>query len=98
MSFPRRTCERRKCAARVPLIDGIDSFEIEDERYELKDVAPDLRVLAHADGNSSIYVRQHGAGRVCYIAPGHDRRTLALPVYGQLVRQAVMWAARRTSI
>lgn len=80
-----------------PITEGIDSFEIEDERYELQDVAEDIQVLASAEGHPSIYTRQHGAGRVCYLAPGHDRRTLALPVYGKLVDQAIEWAARQPS-
>lgn len=77
-----------------PVTAGIDSFEVEDERYELKDEAPDLRVLASAEGHPSVYVRQHGRGRVCYIALGHDRRTLELAPYAHLVRQAIQWAAR----
>jgi type 1 glutamine amidotransferase len=77
-----------------PVTAGIASFEVEDERYELKDEAPDLRVLACAEGFPSVYVREHGRGRVCYVAPGHDRRTLELAAYAQLVRQAIAWAAR----
>lgn len=84
--------------AEHPIIQGIDSFEIEDERYELNNVAEDMQVLAYAEGHPSIYTRQYGAGRVCYMAPGHDRRTIALPVYCKLVEQAVMWAARRRSL
>ena len=79
-----------------PVTEGVDSFEIEDEQYELKDVAEDIQVIASAEGHPSIYVRQHGAGRVCYLAPGHDRRTLELPTYGKLVDQAIKWTARRT--
>lgn len=77
-----------------PVTAGLESFEVEDERYELKDEATDVRVLARAEGHASVYVRQHRRGRVCYIAPGHDRRTLELPQYAQLVRQAIAWAAR----
>jgi len=77
-----------------PVTAGLESFEVEDERYELKDDAPDLKVLARAEGHPCVYVRQHGRGRVVYVAPGHDRRTLALPRYAQLVRQAIAWAAR----
>ena len=79
-----------------PVTAGVASFEVEDERYELKDEAPDLQGLARAEGFPSIYVRQHGRGRVCYVAPGHDRRTLELPAYAQLVHQAIAWTARRS--
>ena len=77
-----------------PVTAGLDCFEVEDERYELKDEATDLRVLARAEGHASVYVRQHGRGRVCYVAPGHDRRTLELPQYARLVHQAIAWTAR----
>jgi uncharacterized protein len=79
-----------------PVTAGLESFEVEDERYELKDEAADRLVLARAEGHAAVYVRQHGRGRVCYVAPGHDRRTLELPSYARLVCQAIAWAAGRT--
>ena len=57
----------------------------------------DIVALAHAEGFPMVYVRHYGAGRVCYIAPGHDARTLSRPEYARLVRQAIAWAARRPS-
>jgi type 1 glutamine amidotransferase len=77
-----------------PVTAGVPSFETEDELYELRDVLPDARVLASAEGWPQVYVRQYDAGRVVYIAPGHDRRTLARPEYAQLLHQAIRWAAR----
>jgi type 1 glutamine amidotransferase len=77
-----------------PVTAGVPSFESEDELYELRDVLPDCRLLASAAGWPQVYVRQYGAGRVAYIAPGHDRRTLERPEYAQLVQQAIAWAAR----
>jgi type 1 glutamine amidotransferase len=78
-----------------PVVAGVPAFEVEDERYELTDVADDVQVLAEAEGHPMVYVRRHGAGRVCYIAPGHDQRTLGHPAYIQLVHQAIAWTARR---
>lgn len=78
-----------------PVTAGVPSFEVEDELYELADVAPDLTVLAEAEGHPMVYIRWHGAGRVCYIAPGHDRRSLGRPEYARLVDQAIGWTARR---
>ena len=46
-----------------PVTAGLQSFEVEDERYELKDEASDLRILARAEGHASVYVRRHGRGR-----------------------------------
>ena len=77
-----------------PVTAGVPDFEVEDERYELKDVDPELRVLARAEGHPSVYVKSYGAGRVCYVATGHDRRALGHPAHAQLVRQAIAWVAR----
>lgn len=79
-----------------PVMIGIPAFEIEDELYELKEVLPDIEVLAEAEGFPMVYARPYGQGRVCYIAPGHDQRTLAKPEYAQLVHQAIAWVARRS--
>lgn len=76
-----------------PVTRGIPDVELDDERYELRIVADDLQVLATAEGHPMVYVRQLGKGRVCYIAPGHDRRALGHPGYIQLVHQAIAWAA-----
>lgn len=80
-----------------PVTQGIESFEIEDERYELGDLQEGLQILATAEGFPMIYVTEYGAGRVCYIAPGHDARCLGQPTYARLVHQAIAWAARRGS-
>jgi type 1 glutamine amidotransferase len=78
-----------------PVTRGIEDFEVEDERYEVRPAADDLEVLARADGHPMVYVRQQGKGRVCYVAPGHDERALRHPAYVRLVHQALAWVARR---
>jgi type 1 glutamine amidotransferase len=78
-----------------PVTAGLEPFTLEDELYHLADVADDIRVLAWAEEQPMVYVRQHGAGRVCYIAPGHDQRAIGRPEYARLVNQAIAWAARR---
>ena len=82
------------CGPAHPITAGIEPLEIEDERYELRDLLPDVEVLAQAEGFPMVYARPCGQGRVCYIAPGHDQRSLGHPAYAQLVRQAIAWAAR----
>ena len=42
-----------------------------------------------------VYVKQHGAGRVAYLASGHDARSLSHPTYRTLFTRAITWAARR---
>lgn len=79
-----------------PVTKHLDDFAIDDEYYVLE-YAPDVQVLAErrtSDGTEPVaYVRQHGAGRVCYTALGHDARAWGNPWFRQLVRQAVLWAA-----
>jgi hypothetical protein len=83
---------------------GLADYDHEDELYELtadveerqKEVPlQGVRVLAEAEGHPMVYVKAHGAGRVVYLAMGHDRRSLGRPTYRTLFVRAVAWAARR---
>jgi type 1 glutamine amidotransferase len=78
-----------------PVTRGMATFDVEDERYELTDLADGLRVLAHNEGHPMVYATEYGQGRVCYIALGHDRRSLTSPEYAQLLTQAVEWVTRQ---
>jgi type 1 glutamine amidotransferase len=87
-----------------PISEGLDDYDHEDELYELtadfvdrQNVVPlsGVRVLAEAEGHPMVYVKEHGAGRVAYLAMGHDARSLDHPTYRTLFTRAVAWAARR---
>ena len=87
-----------------PITHGLQDYEHEDELYELtadyenpKNLIPvtGIRVLAEAEGHPMVYVKEHGAGRVAYLASGHDARSLAHPTYRTLFTRAIAWAARR---
>ncbi|MEU7692259.1 ThuA domain-containing protein [Microbispora hainanensis] len=79
-----------------PVTRHMEDFGIDDEFYVLE-YGPDVRVLAERvtdDGTEPVlYVRDHGEGRVCYSALGHDARAWGNPGFRQLVRQATLWAA-----
>jgi uncharacterized protein len=79
-----------------PATRHLGDFEIDDEYY-LIDRADGLHVLAERDTPAGpepvAYAREHGAGRVCYTALGHDARAWGNPWFRQLVRQCVLWAA-----
>jgi uncharacterized protein len=86
-----------------PITQGLDDYEHEDELYELtanfvdrKNVVPlsGIRTLAEAEGHPMVYVKQHGQGRVAYLASGHDARSLDHPTYRTLFTRAAAWAAR----
>lgn len=85
-----------------PISEGLEDYEHEDELYELTadfvdrtHVVPlsGIRVLAHAEGHPMVYVKQHGKGRVAYLAQGHDARSLDHPTYRALFVRAIAWAA-----
>lgn len=83
-----------------PVTAGVGEFRVEDEPYQFEWAGPPSRVLAVRDpsgGESAgeypvVYVREPGAGRVCYIALGHDARAWAHPSFRRLLVQAVRWA------
>jgi scyllo-inositol 2-dehydrogenase (NADP+) len=75
----------------------IDSFRVVDEFYICEKRTKRYQVLATAlwqgQEHPMVYVRSYGKGRVCYIAMGHDERTLGDPMFLRLVGKAVQWAA-----
>ena len=87
-----------------PISVGLEDYEHEDELYELTADVVDrqndvplegVRVLAEAEGHPMVYVKEFGAGRVAYLASGHDERSLGHPTYRTLFARAVDWAASR---
>jgi type 1 glutamine amidotransferase len=81
-----------------PVTAGVDSFELFDEYYEFETADDDITVLAQrhrADGVviPVMYAREVGAGRVVYLALGHDMRAWGEPSFRVLVQQAMAWAA-----
>jgi uncharacterized protein len=84
--------------AEHPVTDGVTDFELFDEYYEFEMADDKVTVLAQrhrADGVviPVMYAREVGAGRVIYLALGHDMRAWGEPPFRQLVRQALTWAA-----
>lgn len=81
-----------------PVTAGLADFELFDEYYELELADDTITVLAQrhrADGAvvPVMYAREAGAGRVAYLALGHDMRAWGEPPFRALVRQAMTWAA-----
>ena len=83
-----------------PITRGVEDFELFDEYYEFELADDDVKVLAQrhrADGEviPVLYARDVGAGRVVYLALGHDMRSWGEPPVRTLVRQALLWASGR---
>jgi type 1 glutamine amidotransferase len=77
------------------LLGDVGRFAVKDELY-LHDMQPDVRVLytAQHKGNAQpvVWTRREGAGRVCYIGPGHRTQTMKQPQIEQLLRGGTVWA------
>lgn len=85
--------------AEHPITAGVESFELFDEYYEFELADDDVEILAErtrADGEviPVLYAREVGAGRVVYLALGHDMRSWGEPSFRRLVVQAIQWAGR----
>jgi type 1 glutamine amidotransferase len=83
-----------------PITKGVDDFELFDEYYEFEFAEGEVQILAQrhrADGVAIpvLYAKEYGAGRVVYLALGHDMRSWGEPPVRTLVRQALLWAAGR---
>ncbi len=82
-----------------PVSRGIEDFQIHDEAYSDTWLAPDARVLMTTDHPKNakhlVWVREQGPARIAYIQFGHDAKAYANPAYRTVVRQAILWAAKR---
>jgi len=84
--------------AEHPVTAGVDDFDLFDEYYEFELADEKIQVLAQRHRGDGVvipvmYAREVGAGRVVYLALGHDMRCWGEPPFRQLVRQALTWAA-----
>ena len=85
-----------------PIVAGMSDFRIRDELYYDIAITPGLKVQTHAeadfDGKRLPMVmtatggRIDGAGKVTYLANGHDMKALDCPAMQPLWRNAVAWA------
>jgi type 1 glutamine amidotransferase len=80
-----------------PITNGITSFKVIDELYITDHDPSSIHILLSASFEEKqspmTWVKPYGAGRVVYIAPGHDFRTFLNPLFLKLVEQAIHWAS-----
>lgn len=84
--------------AEHPITAGVTDFDVFDEHYEFEFADDDHEVLAQrrrSDGEliPVLYTRSVGAGRVVYLAMGHDLRAWGEPMFKRMVAQAIAWVA-----
>ena len=83
-----------------PVTEGVTDFELFDEYYEFELADDKIEVLAQRRRTDGVvipvmYAREVGAGRVGYLALGHDMRAWGEPSFRKLVGQALTWAAEK---
>ncbi|MBN1558403.1 MAG: ThuA domain-containing protein [Lentisphaerae bacterium] len=79
-----------------PITRGVGDFAVEDEPYVV-DRYPGSDVLLSGDWDGAAHplgwVKPYGKGRVCYLANGHDQRSLDVPEFRKLICNAAAWCA-----
>jgi type 1 glutamine amidotransferase len=81
-----------------PIVAGIESFQIRDERYSRLHVDPSSEILlASVDSNPpgssepTLWINSTGPGRVVYDALGHDSASLENSCHQTLIRRGLAW-------
>ncbi|GAB3039338.1 ThuA domain-containing protein [Natronobiforma cellulositropha] len=91
----RSTYDVRVVDSHHPITASLSDLRVYDEPYVLE-VDDSVRVLARMDHYEHadmpvVWVRDHGDGRVCYVAVGHTVSTITDPAVGDLLRRGVRW-------
>jgi type 1 glutamine amidotransferase len=78
------------------IMDGVDEeFMVTDEQYIL-DYDPRVHVLANALYKGALapvaWTKSHGAGRVFYLALGHDGPACEHPMFAKMLVNGTRWA------
>jgi len=77
-----------------PITEGVGAFAVKDELYIQEfESGLDVHMVAIDRGQAypMVWTRREGAGRVAYIAMGHNDQVWNLPPFTQLLTQAVSW-------
>ena len=82
---------------RSPITEGLDDFDVMDELYTRPRTRDSLEPLMVAEWEGQdhpmLWTRRWGAGRICYLAPGHGVETFANLRYRALLQRCALWAA-----
>lgn len=86
-------------AGEHPITAGLGPLVWEDETYKGMTISPDVKPLLETDNPASekqvAWISPYDKSRVVVILPGHDRKSHLHPGYRRLVRNAIVWAAKR---
>jgi len=94
-----------KCPVKVeitaghPVTEGVNSFEIDDEHYQMEGMWDEVNVLGTTTSQHGtqvgIWAHEVGACRVVGITPGHTTEVLTHPEMVKLLKNAIVWASAR---
>lgn len=78
-----------------PIVAGVRTFEVNDERYSWMRVAPEVRGLAWHEHEGVrhplLWTHEYGRARVVYDALGHDERSYQSAPRRTLVSRSARW-------
>ena len=88
-----------------PITANIGNFEIQDELYTCLR-ASEVPIHVIADAVSVVdkktypmaFVLENGNGRTFHTTLGHDDRSLSAPGFQTMIRQAILWCAKRENL
>ncbi|MBI4891870.1 MAG: ThuA domain-containing protein [Acidobacteria bacterium] len=90
-----------KAMQKHPVMAGVPPLPVHDEVYKNMWISPKVQVLMETDHPDNdrpvVYVGPHEKARVVYIQLGHSASTLVYPGYRNLVRNAILWTARKVN-
>ncbi len=96
---------KSRVVARHPITEGLpETFEFQDEFYHTLNVLPSAQVLVdstHEKGGKTVteplvwVAKDTPQERVATILHGHDMGSWGNPVFQQMMKQAIEWAARK---
>ena len=83
-----------------PIARGVGSFEVADEQHTPVPNLDKVHIFLKSYSEEGIeaaagWTRDFGKGRVCYLANGHTRESLAHPMVQRLLRNAIDWCLKR---
>ena len=88
-----------RVVAKHPVTTGVDTMTVTDETYKGMLFSPKVKVLMETDHPDNdrpvVWIGPYEKARVVYIMLGHGESVHNDPTYRRLVRNAVLWAARR---
>ena len=83
-----------------PIARGVESFEVADEQHTPVPNLDKVHIFLKSYSEEGVeaaagWARDFGKGRVCYLANGHTRESLAHPMVQLLLRNAINWCLKR---